>query len=305
MTSRYTILNNMDKFFKLSELDEFLGMLVENRSIFDGGHPNVPLESSELHCPRCGGMRRMRFRLLFSPRAGEGLKFPHRETPFPTGGTIAIEISDIRDSDVRETVLRQLMPTLFGLTCLQCSTWFTGLLCDGHDGPLLAVFPSIPGGLATRNTPPGVAFYLDQAQRSRSVGAMTAAVAMYRGALEQILFEQGYVDGVLAAKIKKLESDIAKGACPKWAADLETDYLTVLTDFGDGSIHPGDGDISKRASLDPELLTRVEFTFSALLYQVYELPSARREHLSALQKAARNEPGRLLERRQVFAPGTR
>ena len=28
-TSRYTILNNMDKFFKLSELDEFLGMLVK------------------------------------------------------------------------------------------------------------------------------------------------------------------------------------------------------------------------------------------------------------------------------------
>ena len=60
------------------------------------------------------------------------------------------------------------------------------------------VLPNRTGGLAMPNTPEGVAFYLDQAAKSHSVGANSAAIAMYRGALEHLLFQQGYKTGMLA-----------------------------------------------------------------------------------------------------------
>ena len=62
----------------------------------------------------------------------------------------------------------------------------------GERGASLALFPHVGGGIATPNTPPKVSYFLDQAYKAQGGGAITAAVVMYRAALEQILKNQGF-----------------------------------------------------------------------------------------------------------------
>ena len=97
-------------------------------------------------------------------------------------------------------------PMLVTMTCVQCDTLFTGLVYVGPDGKNLAVLPSTYGGLTTPHTPTGVAYYLDQAQRSRSVGANSAAVTMFRAAFDHLLFEQGFQKGMCGQKLAELEA---------------------------------------------------------------------------------------------------
>jgi hypothetical protein len=85
-----------------------------------------------LHCPKCGDSRRMHMAILLKPEA-------HSATP----------------------------PILAALSCVQCDTLFTAVLYKGPQGKSLAVLPSTYGGLTTPHTPPGVAYYLDQAQGPR------------------------------------------------------------------------------------------------------------------------------------------
>jgi hypothetical protein len=174
-------------------------------------------------------------------------------------------------------------PSLLQYICVQCEQQYTVLVYAGSAGPGLAVIPESQGGLSTPNTPAGVAYYLDQAYRAESVGANSAALAMYRGALEHLLFQQGYKSGMCGAKIKQLEADIQSSTAPKWAIDLETDFLTVMKQLGDGAIHPNDGDITKQSHLDQSLLVHVKETFRALLFVVYEVPLQRKNRLDSLK----------------------
>jgi len=141
------------------------------------------------------------------------------------------------------------------------------------------------GGLTTPHTPVGVAYYLDQAQRAHSVGANSAAVTMFRGALEHLLFQQGFKDGMCGKKLSDLEKTIAAKTAPKWAYELDTEFLTVMKQLGDGSIHPNDGDITKQEVLDGQLIAQVRHTFQMLLFLVYELPLQKQERLMAMKAA--------------------
>jgi len=180
----------------------------------------------------------------------------------------------------------QFVPPLFRFTCVQCDTQFTAVIYAGPDGPALAVLPSRRGGITTAHTPPGVAFYLDQAHRAQSVGANSAAIAMFRGALEHLLFEQKYTTGMLNGKLTKLDADIAAGTAPKWARDLDTDFLNVLKDLGNGAVHPNDGNVTTQATLDTALLARVTGTFHLLLMLVYEIPHMKDQALNELRAKA-------------------
>jgi hypothetical protein len=71
--------------------------------------------------------------------------------------------------------------------------------------------PQVHGGLATPHTPKLDAYYLAQAKRAQSVGANSAVVAMYRSALEHLLYEQGYEDRMVGPKITALLRDIEAG----------------------------------------------------------------------------------------------
>lgn len=218
-----------------------------------------------VYCPGCGDRRRVDAQLL---HCSMELRNAAAE-----GGFQAI-------------TPQRLTPSLYALSCVQCDTVFTALIYPGPSGPDLAMLSHCRGGLRTPHTPPSVAYYLDQAHRSRAVGAFSAAASMFRAALEQLLFEQGFKKRMLGPKIEELEAAIAAGAAPRWALDLETDYLDVIKALGDGSIHPNDGDITRQEALDNETISRVQTTFLHLLYVVYEVPFRHQDDLAQLKAAA-------------------
>ena len=196
---------------------------------------------------------------------------------YPRGGNIVVvEINELPE---------QLVPSLFSFECLQCSTKFLAVIYQGPQGPSMALFPQVHGGLSRPNAPEAVTYYLDQAHRCENVGAFSAAIAMYRSALENLLFEQGYKKGMLASKIQQLEADVAGASpsAPRWARDLETEYLTVIKELGNASIHPNDGDITKQEALDRDLVAVVREVFAGLLYLVYELPQEKSSRLASLR----------------------
>lgn len=180
-------------------------------------------------------------------------------------------------------IVRALAPSLFVLRCSQCDSEFTLMIYVGDTEPRLAIFPSVEGGISTPNTPDGVRYYLDQAARAHGVGANSAAIAMFRAALDFLLFQQNYRVRMLGPKLQKLEIDIASKTAPKWALDLETEFLTVIKDLGNSSIHPEDDDISKQSAIDTLLYVRVAQTFQELLDLVYEVPVRKAKRLSDLR----------------------
>ena len=163
-----------------------------------------------------------------------------------------------------QQLAKQIEPALFVMQCLQCHTLFTAVLFEG---------------------PPGVAYYLDQAQRSQNVGANSAAVAMHRSALEHLLHEQGYEMRMLGPKIAALEAGIKDGSAPRWARELNREYLTVIKRLGDAAIHPGEGDVDRQVALDNALLRQLRVTFSELLQVVYEREHEEKGRLHALRQA--------------------
>jgi hypothetical protein len=171
-------------------------------------------------------------------------------------------------------------PALFVAHCLQCQRGITILVGWGPDGTEIVALPSTYGGLSTPNTPKPVAFYLDQAQRCQSVGALSGTVAMYRAALEQLLYEQGYKDGMLKKKIDDL---IADEKPPRWRDQLDPAFLEAMKDLGNAAIHPNQGDISKQTAFHAGLLREVRALFEELLEEAYEVEKRREERLAALK----------------------
>jgi hypothetical protein len=214
------------------------------------------------YCPSCGAVRRMRIETIgitfASPRA--------HTTPQPV-------------------LLGNSAPGIVWLTCVQCHERIVVVAHIGPSGPSVVALPSTYGGLTTPATPDAVSYYLDQAQRSQSIGALSAAIAMYRAALEQLLHEQGYSAGMLNAKITALEADPSP---PSWFRDLDPDFLRVIKDLGNGAIHSNGGDIEKQQALDSQLVREVRELFVELLDAIYEQPKRKASRLSSLRSAAQS-----------------
>jgi hypothetical protein len=210
------------------------------------------------YCPGCGAERRMHIRPL----------------------TRQFQVLDAR---LLGGLKDQHLPAALVLTCVQCSSTIVVVIYDGPGGPAVVALPSTYGGLTTLHTPEAVAYYLDQAQRAQSIGALSASVAMYRAALEQLLYDQGRHERMLAAKIDALLEDDDP---PKWLRDLDPDYLTVIKDLGNAAIHPNDGDISRQQALDAALVLAVRELFVELLDDIYERPGKKASRLAAMREAA-------------------
>lgn len=264
---------------------EGLREVVYKKTIFKDPKKTINIEYNEspiygkMHCPKCGDIRKMDVNLLF----------PQRDENSTSLRTISIHLSQsgYRDEAFNKEFLRRvynlLCPSLWKYECLQCNTTFTSIVYMSPQGHDLAVFASCYGGLSTPNTPESVAYYLDQANRSFSVGAHSAAMAMYRSALEHLLFNQGYTKGMLAVKIELLIKDIEKNSAPRWAMDLEPELLRYIKDLGNGSIHANNGAVDQQRLLDTELITKVNEFFSILLFVVYESENKRKQLLDSFK----------------------
>ncbi len=258
----------------LESAADFIAALEARKEILERESKWAPfLEPEDVYCPVCGGPRRAGIQLLYWHKPSDQEKMEEivaaeKDPPQPERG-----------------IAERYGPLVALITCLQCRTESTALLFEGPNGYELAVFPKAHGGLSTPHTPEPVAYYLDQAKRAQTVGANSAAVTMYRAALEHLLFEQGYTVRMAGPKIAALEQDIAAGTAKQWARDLKSEYLTVIKKLGDAAIHPGDGDVSRQAALDNALLRQLEITFGELLAVVYEREHEEAERLEALKQA--------------------
>jgi hypothetical protein len=166
--------------------------------------------------------------------------------------------------------------------CVQCDHLYVLVVHPGPNGIELAALPASYGGLATPNTHPAVAYYLDQANRARSLAAFSAAAAMYRAALDQLLFHEGFENGMLGKKI----SDLEKAASPPtWFKDLNPVYLEVINELGSGAIHPNDGDHKKQEAIDRNLTEAVDSMFTEILDRIYERPKIEADRLAKIKAA--------------------
>lgn len=182
--------------------------------------------------------------------------------------------------------LMKMMPSVYVYECLECDTKNYATLMLIESEPTLSIRSEVEGGIRTDHTPPAVAYYLDEANRAQKAGAKSAAAAMYRAALEQILFEQGFVNGMLKAKIDDLGSRLAAGTAPDWAKQSHKELFTLLKNIGDGSIHPNGGEISKQLEIDEELLSVIEVVLDRLLTAIYERPVIEEKERLRLVRAA-------------------
>jgi len=266
----------------IDNLDGFLEIIIFNQGRPQGdSRPRIGINQKskgDMYCPTCGDKRRISVESVYTKLNYESLSQAINNK---------ILSSDTLD-DVGSIIKSYLTPSLWLLSCLQCNTLFTALIYQKIDGTEFIILPSCNGGLTTPNTPDGVAFYLDQASKSKYAGAYSASMAMYRGALEHILYEQGYKVGMLGKKISNLCTDIDNKIAPQWAMELDTDLLKYLKDLGNGSIHANDGDIEQQKIFDKQLLIKVDDFFKIIIFTIYELPKKLYDMKVALRDAAQN-----------------
>jgi hypothetical protein len=233
------------------------------------------------HCPTCGGTRRMALSALY----WQNLWAPHRprrfQAPIRTGMGELVEESPETPEDFPPA--DEPEPAIYSAVCLQCDHIYLIVVHPGPNGVEIAALPSSYGGLATPRTPKAVAYYLDQANRARSVGALSAAAAMYRAALDQLLFHEGFQNGTLGVKLRDLE---AASPPPPWYSDLDPAYLTVINLIGSGAIHPNDGNVDRQKVIDRKITEAVDALFTEILDLIYERPGKKKERLSRAQQVA-------------------
>lgn len=175
------------------------------------------------------------------------------------------------------------IPLFFDLECLQCKckAYLTIYKNEGEFKSIIIYEKA--GGCSSKNAPEGVKYYLNEAYQSRIVGAQSASMSMYRAAMDFMLHNQGYTNGMLGKKIEKLEKDISEGHAPKWAMEIDIEYLKVIKEIGNTSIHPNDGDITKQKEIDERLLNIVDIIFTELLDKIYEQPIRHKNNLKILK----------------------
>jgi len=167
-------------------------------------------------------------------------------------------------------------PSLVRLDCVNCTNLFYALLYKNQDGPELVIFSVRGGGVSTPNTPVLVRYYLEQAYRAQAASAYSAALTMYRGALEQLLADKGF-KGKLQTKMTELTKKIENGSSPIWAKRLNVAAFMVIKKIADSHAHPSE--LAKLQALDAAFMSNVQKAFCSLLKVAYE-----EEHWQATQK---------------------
>jgi len=256
------MIDNLDGF--LDVIKKSMDMLMGSSKTQDG----IKIEiryfkpcTGELFCPKCGNIRRCSVTQVTN------------DSKFCVNCT---------SGKVNYTEL----PYLFKATCLQCGSETLLLIYNGPKSVELVVLHNTYSGCVTKNSPNEVKYYIDQAYRARSVGAVSAAMAMYRSALEWLLYEQGFTSGMLGQKIIDLETSIKKQTAPKWAIEIDTAFLKAIKDIGNGAMHTNGGDITKQNNIDKDLLELVDIIFAELLDKIYEQPLRSTSNLAKLKAKA-------------------
>lgn len=246
----------------IDTLKQFLETMSEgnNLHVFSGAQYSLPNGFiDEQFCPYCGSVRKCEVRNI-------------------------THSNFYRYNASAQAYISNSLPYVYQTRCLQCDHKSVLVIYEAAEQVEMAVLHDTYGGCITPNTPDEVKYYVDQASRSRSVGAYSAAMTMYRSALEWVMHDQGYTNGMLGKKIGDLQDDIAKGKAPKWAMEIGIDFLEAIKEIGNGATHTNGGDISKQKEIDKDLMEVVDIVFAELLDKIYEQPSRSNQNLSRLQQ---------------------
>lgn len=182
-----------------------------------------------------------------------------------------------------EEGFKKNLPLVYELECLQCKSRACLVIQKMNNEIKDIILYETYGGCSSKNSPDGVKYYLNEAKLSKQIGAKSASMAMYRAALDFLLYEQGYTQGMLGNKIKKLEEDRNNNCGQKWVMEIEPQFLEVIKDIGNSSIHPNDGNIKCQEVIDENLLNIVDIVFSELLDKIYEQPIRSKKNLELLK----------------------
>lgn len=175
--------------------------------------------------------------------------------------------------------------TLIKLICKQCKAQQWLVIYKSSHGMDIAFLSEYITSIATKNTPYAVSFYLEQAHKAKNAGANSAAVTMYRAALEQLLYDKGYIEGMLGKKVGDLINDINSRQADPWTKGLNEDIFTIIKNLGNGAIHANGGDISRQAALDNKIINTLDIMFGKILYEAYEKEAIENTQLDELRLA--------------------
>lgn len=189
---------------------------------------------------------------------------------------------DYDESDIK-IVLNRLSPLFYVAKCRQCSSITIIVIYKKDDEYMMVKLAQNKGGCISKNSPETVKYYLDQAYLAKEIGANSASMAMYRAALEQVLFEQGYTNGMLGQKLIKLDEDILKDNAPKWTKEFDIDFLRYIKEIGNGAIHSNEGNIERQKDIDNDLIKVVDIVLEELLDKIYEQPKRQENRLNTLK----------------------
>jgi hypothetical protein len=260
----------------LDWLPQFAIALFENRTkLFAEPKGSNLVTVDNLYCSskQCGGVRR---------------------AMIDYEGSVPVEglLDRLKENGLKpETLVDAITPALFSLSCMQCDAEYSAVIYRRDGTASLVILPSSGRGISSPHTPPGVAYYLDQAARSHSAGANTAAIAMFRTALEWILEGHGYKQRMLGPKLTALDIDVGNDNAPAWVAHLDSLVLQTLKNLGNTATHTNDGDISKQEAMDSELYRATEASLLEVIEYAYERPAKQKQRLRVMEAAlAREQP---------------
>ncbi len=169
-------------------------------------------------------------------------------------------------------------PVIISHTCRQCDSE-TIVICHKIDGKeTLSFVYSTKLGYSSSYVVDSVNYYMGQAFMSKTSGAYSASMAMYRAALECLLFDQGFKNGMLSNKIKEFEDKR-----PEWSRGLDNEFMGIIKDLGNDSIHPNKGNIDVQKKFDEESLSDVELTLIQLIERAYVQPAKEMERLNRIR----------------------
>jgi hypothetical protein len=240
---------------------------------------DIAARSGDLFCNKCERRMRMHF-LGFSGT----LPTREQETTYARGPEINWrDVTELVQNANAAKAARRWLPCMLPVECTNCQTKYQIVLYQSPSGPSAVVLSATLTG-ATAHTPPAVSYYLDQAHRATTMGAMSAAVAMFRSALENLLFQQGF-EGMLGRQLQKLDERIVAHTAPEWVRDIDVPSLAAMKELGNQAMHANSGDISAQDTLDGRLVRTMAAVMRQVLSAVYEKPAEREQHRRALQAA--------------------
>lgn len=242
----------------------------------------------EIYCPKCGGMRRHELKLKFDDYKDTGF-FSDTSHNAALGKCAERAEKSLKFGYIKQIVFENMIKDKAAILiegrCLQCDNKVIILIYQQDGNASVVKLFEGNRGVYTEHTPKSISYYLNEASKCKSVAAYTPAVAMYRTALENLLYDQGYKSGMLNDKIKSFEKDKEDGKAKRWADVIDEEILYKIKELGNWAVHPNKGDISKQQYLqDERLIDCLDEIFTFMLDEIYEKEHTRNSLLDILRR---------------------